>query len=208
MTSKQVYFTMMSVVVLLGLGVVTSAYIGDHLLQSRSDKLVKLKLANAVLTKQQDSLKQVKNDIAKYSTLNKEAQAIVPQDKDQAQAVRELVKIASKTGVSLSSITFPASSLGSSNGKATTSKSQTSLSQVQPVKGLSGTYSMELTVAQQDTTSPVPYTSFVNFLNQLEHNRRTAQVTSINIQPSTSNAGLINFTLTLNLYIKPWLITP
>ncbi len=203
MTSKQVYFTMMSVVVLLGLGVVTSAYIGDHLLQSRSDKLVKLKLANAVLTKQQDSLKQVKNDIAKYSTLNKEAQAIVPQDKDQAQAVRELVKIASKTGVSLSSITFPASSLGSSNGKATTSKSQTSLSQVQPVKGLSGTYSMELTVAQQDTTSPVPYTSFVNFLNQLEHNRRTAQVTSINIQPSTSNAGLINFTLTLNLYIKP-----
>jgi len=49
----------------------------------------------------------------------------------------------------------------------------------------------------------VQYASFINFLSALEHNRRTAQISAITLQPSTNNPNLLAFTLTLNEYIKP-----
>src|SRR3990167_9442113 len=80
------------------------------------------------------------------SMLEKKARAIVPADKNQAAAVREIVKIAQSNGIKISSITFPASALGgitaTGSGGAAKPAASTALTQVQTVKGISGVYSL------------------------------------------------------------------
>ena len=135
-----------------------------------------------------------------YAELEKIAKSVVPQDKDQAEAVREIVNIAAANGVSLSTISFPASNLGSLNAQATTTT--TSLSQLQPVKNIPGVYQLQISVVG-DPNKPVAYDKFISFLAALERNRRTAQVSTISIQPNLANRNLLTFTLSLNEYIKP-----
>lgn len=213
MGSKRVYIGMIILVSLLGCGIIAVAILGDGILQKQSKKLVSLKLDNEVLNEQQTSITQAKKDIAKYAELNKEAKAIVPQDKNQAAAVREITKIASESGIKLSSISFPASSLGQkattptstdkSEGSDTTKKEAAPpVTQVKPVEGIKGVYSMEITI-QQDSNTPVPYFSLTLFLAKLEQNRRTAQVTSVTIQPIAKSPDKLAFTLVLSTYIKP-----
>ncbi len=202
MNSKRVYFFMIGVTSILSIGIIVAATIGDNMLQQRSAKLVSLKLDNAVLDEQQVSLAKAKKDVAKYSELQKEAKIIVPQDKDQAEAVREIVKIAGDNKIKLSAITFPASTLGSSSSGAPTTTPKKTITQVQPVKGIPGVYNMQITI-QQDAGSPISYGQLISFLSNLEQNRRTAQVANVTIQPNPQNPDSITFSLVVQAYIKP-----
>ena len=216
MTPKRLFFAQIGAICLLLVALPVGAYGINSLLTSRSSKLVSLKAKSQALNQEQLSLANAKKEVAKYSGLQKIAQSIVPEDKDQAEAVREIVNIASKNGITLASVTFPASSLGgSSNGNASSGTSASSqsasaaanssaskLSQLQRVTNIPGVYDLQITV-QSDTNQPVSYGSFINFLNDLEHNRRTAQISSISLQPAKSNSNLLTFSLILNEYIKP-----
>lgn len=213
MNSKRVFFVMLGVVILIGLLIIGGTVYGNILLKQESKKLVDLKLQNRLLDEQQTSLIQANKDIEKYSELETTAKAIVPQDKDQAKAVRELVIIAEESGIKLNSISFPSSSLGqvqtvapaanADNGetKAATPAAPP-ITQVKPVEGITGVYLMEINI-QQDATVPVTYAQFIAFLERLEQNRRTAQVSNISITPDAQNRNLVAFNLTVNLYIKP-----
>ncbi|HEY5442404.1 MAG TPA: hypothetical protein VIJ68_02615, partial [Candidatus Saccharimonadales bacterium] len=185
-------------------------------LSARADKLLSVKAKSQALAEQQIRFEQAKKDIKKYADLEKIADVVVPQDKDQAEAVRELVNIASANGIALTSITFPTSSLGAApSGAATTNLNAPTtvaptstpnspankLSQLVAVKGLPGVYQLTITIVS-DPNQPLQYNQIINFLSGLEQNRRTAQVTSINLQTSVNPQKLI-FTLTLNEYIKP-----
>lgn len=202
MNSKFAFFGMVGITSLLGVGVIVATVLGNQMLQQRSSKLVGLKLDTAVLDQQQVTLAKAKKDIAKYAELEKEAKAIVPQDKDQAQAVREIVKIAGDSGIKLGNISFPASTLGTSSSGATITTPQKAVTQVQPVKGIPGVDVMEITILQ-DATSPVSYGQFIDFLSRLEQNRRTAQVASVTIQPNPQNPNTLTFSLVVDAYIKP-----
>jgi hypothetical protein len=207
MTSKRVYFAMLGLIGLLLIGLIGGTYGINSLLQSRSSKLVNLKLQSQVLTAQQAGLTKAKKQVAQYTDLENIAQVIVPQDKDQAEAVREIAKLASDSGISqLSSITFPQSTLGgvagatgiSSGGSGGPSK----LTQLTPVKGVNGVYELQITI-QQSNNTPVTYDQFTTFLSKLEQNRRTAQVSSITLQPDVKNPGIVAFTLVINEFIRP-----
>jgi len=146
--------------------------------------------------------------------LNKIAEAVVPQDKNQAEAVREIVNIAAANGVTLASVTFPASTLGDlpsagvsasssqAAGPTPTNNSKDKLSQLTAVKNIPGVYQLPITI-KGDANNPVRYDRFISFLGDLEHNRRTAQVESITLSPDTNDSNLITFELTLSEYIKP-----
>ncbi len=135
---------------------------------------------------------------------------MVPQDKDQAEAVRELVKIAADNGVKLASISFPASTLGTIAPKAVVTEENKDtpkvttppLTQVQPVEGIPGVYTLQINI-QQDTTSPITYDKFIGFLSSLEQNRRTSQVTNVTVCLNTQDRTKLTFSLTGNAYIKP-----
>lgn len=216
MNSKRTYFTMVAIIGLLFAGLVLGAYGTSVVLTSQAVKLTKLKAKSAALEQEQTALILAKKQVARYKDLNKIVTSVVPQDKDQAESVREIVNIANQNSIALGSITFPASTLGVSVGTATvpgggitnkpfsgtgTSKSS-SLSQLIPVKNIPGVYNLQITV-QGDPTASVPYSSFINFLSSLEHNRRTAQVNTITIVPDAKNSKNVTFSLSLDEYIKP-----
>lgn len=198
MNSKRFYFVMVGCIAFLTLGLIGGAYVASKVLQQESKQLVANRLESAVLDVQKQQLKQAKQDIVKYQGLATIAQSVVPQDKDQAQTVQQIVQIASNNGIQLSSITFPSSTLGQVGAAGKTPQ----LSQLTPVKGISGVYNLDL-VVQSDQNHPVPYSQFISFLSDLEHNRRTALVNSITIQPNIKNRSTLSFTLDLNEYIKP-----
>ncbi len=195
MDARKLNYLLIAGTALLAIALVGSGLVANRILTEKSTQLSKLKAESQVTSDLQMVVKKDKADIAKYSSLNIIAKSVVPQDKDQAQTVSEIVKIANESGIAkLSSITFPASTLGSPGASA--------LTQVTVVKGIPGVYLLPITITQ-DTTNAIPYTQFITFLQKLENNRRTSQVTAINIQPDTKTPKNISFTLTVNEYIKP-----
>lgn len=211
MTSKKFFYVMIGITVLMSGLVVGAVFLGDSFLRKQSEKLVSLKLDNEVIEQQQVALTQAKKDVEKYTELEAISKQIVPQDKDQARAAREIVSLAEQSGISISSITFPSSTLGlrpttttPATGTATTPTQAPAnpLTQAKPVTGIDGLYQLDITVVS-DTGRPATYTRLIEFLERLEQNRRTAQVTQISIQPDSENRINLNFTLTLTVYIKP-----
>lgn len=212
MNSKRFFYVMVGVTSLLGFAIIVAIYFGNNLLVKQSNKLQEHKLESQVADQQQVLLTKAKKDIEKYSDLSSAAKQIVPQDKSQASVVREIANIAAGSGIKLSSITFPNSTLGqksttsSTSGEASStspsSKNKAPVTQVQPVQGLSGVFAMPITI-QSDPTSNISYTSFINFLKKLENNRRTAQVSSITLTPDRRNNNNLSFNIVLNAYIKP-----
>jgi hypothetical protein len=218
MNSKKVFYLNVGLLTLLGIGIILSAYFSYTLLSSESNKLVDTKLQSRILDEQQTALRQAKNNIEKFSELNEISRAIVPQDKDQAKAVREIVKIAEDSGISLLTVSFPPSTLGqlkssantdsssgssgSSSGNTTPKTTKNAVTQVKPVQGIKGVYEMEITIVQNSKV-PVTYDKFISFLERLENNRRTAHVSNVSITPDTKDRNKLNFDLIVSVYIKP-----
>lgn len=199
MDHRKVNYLLIATAVICSLGLLGSGFAANMLLGRKSAELSKLKAKTQVAEDLQLSLKKSKADIAKYSELNTIARTIVPQDKNQAQTIDEITKLANESGIKrLGSITFPASTLGGAGG----AKAQKGLTQVLPSKTIPGVYVLPITIMQPATNS-VSYTQFLTFLKKLENNRRTALISSINIQPDTNNPGSLSFTLIINEYIKP-----
>ncbi len=211
MSSKKIYFGLIALIIVLAIGAGAAVYFGNGILEKTSVSLVELKSEKKVIDEQNKALIQAKKDLEKYSELESIAKKIVPQDKDQAKSVREIVAIAETNSVSISSITFPNSTLGNPQPKAsktedgsTQDKTKTTppVSQVESADGLKGVYKLELTI-QSDDANPITYTNLINFLAALENNRRTAQVSNITITPENKNPSLLTFTITINVFIKP-----
>ncbi|HEY4160514.1 MAG TPA: hypothetical protein VGM08_00450 [Candidatus Saccharimonadales bacterium] len=198
MKAKQLYYVLAGCCALLVLALFGIGYEANKVLGAQATKLSKLRADSEVASSQQAFVLQDKKDIQKYSELNTIAESVVPQDKDQAQAVRQIVNLASANHIQLSSVTFPASTLGA----ITTNTAQTKLTQLVPVVGITGVYNLAITITQ-DTGNTVPYNDFLSFLSGLEQNRRTAQVTSITVQPDPKQPNNVSFTLTVSEFIRP-----
>lgn len=188
------------------IALITSGTVGGNiLLEKQSKKLSTLKLENESIETQQNALAQAKKDVERYTELDKIAKSVVPQDKDQAKTVREIVQIAGANNIPVKSVTFQASTLGNAAVAAPqgqddpATKAKPSVSQLKPVEGIPGVYTLEIQVA---SAGKVSYQNFLKFLESLEKNRRTAHVNGINLKPS-SNGTQLDFNLTLNAYVKP-----
>ncbi len=210
MTSRRAFFIMIGLIGATTASIIGAIYFGNKMLVGQSNKLVDLKANNEVLENQEISLAKAKQNIEKYKNLEEITQTIVPQDKDQARATREIVALAQESGFSIKTVTFPASNLGAKTTQPSSeSQEQTSqeaapnpISQAKPVQGINGVYSLEATIVPE---GDVNYYQFISFLSKLEKNRRTAQVTSIKINPKTSsgNNPRLTFSLTINIFLKP-----
>lgn len=182
---------------------------GLSLLSSKSRKLVDLKIQSQTADAQLANLEQTKKDVEKYSYFKSVAQSVIPNDKNQAQTVLELNQMASQAGFSLQSITFPTSTLGGASGtaNAVSSSSLSAISQAKPVSGIAGLYSLELTVTANSSKTPpntqqITYAQILNFLDQIEKSRRTAQIAQVSIEPD-ANAGGLDLSLQINIFMKP-----
>lgn len=196
MTSKRLYQIFVAVIAILAIGLTATAHVFKGSLQERGLDLKSQRQQIAVLNGQQEALKKAKADIAEYKDLAKIAKTIVPQDKSQAQTTREIVNIAAEHGITIGSITFPQSNLGAVGTRSV------ELSQLEAVPGIPGVVSLQITVTSgQDNT--VPYFQFINFLQGLEQNRRTALVKQISLTPDEENPSEVSFSIVLEEYIEP-----
>ena len=191
------------------------AFFGLGLLSTKSQKIVDLKVQTETADAQLANLESSKKQIEKYSYFKDVAKTVIPSDKDQAESVLEIFQMADASGIAIQSITFPASTLGLTTSTTTatqqdatsSSSTRSALSQAKPVTGIPGLYSLELTITP-DYGNTVPadkqitYDKMLAFLNRIENNRHTAQITQVNIQPPTNNQSL-SFSLTVNIFIKP-----
>ncbi|MBX4201871.1 hypothetical protein KW803_03195 [Candidatus Saccharibacteria bacterium] len=193
-------------------------FLGLSALGKESQQMVELKVASQTADNQLSNLEQSRKDIEKYSFFKDIAKSVIPNDKDQAVAVLEINKMAEASGISIQSITFPSSSLGLRTAIPTTTESTpketttpvtatAAISQAKPVAGIPGLYSLELIITPGSGKDVPPekqvtYAKMLAFLNRIENNRHTAQITQVNIQPAGQNQG-ISFTLTINIFIKP-----
>ncbi len=212
MNSKRLYYVLICLIALLGACIIAVGYKADGMFKKQSESLLDQKALSLALSEKQQQLIKDKRDIKAYTELNAVAKAIVPQDKDQALTIREIINLAKQSGIPrLSSVTFPASNLGIATAPTTGTSSTTTvapkvansnLTQLTPVKGIPGVYNLQITV-QQVEKDAVSYNTFIAFLERLEQNRRTAQVSNISIIPSKKNPDLVSFTLIIDEYIKP-----
>lgn len=207
--SKLIHFMLLFLILLLFVISLGGAYFIVNSLHAQANNLVSLKAKDQALNTEQANLIIAKEEVKKYSSLEKIAQTIVPQNKDQAQAVREIVDIAQQSNITLTAIVFPSSTLGNTPVPTTPGTSPTaanpslSLSQLTPVKGIPGVYILPIQVEDTQKADAVTYSSFYTFLSKLEQNRLTSEVTGLNIQPLNPPSRLITFSLTINEYIKP-----
>ena len=211
-SARQLRFLLLG---LLGVGVIVFmaiAVLGLNALSKKSSQLVDLKLKSKTLDAQLTSLALAKKQVEQYSYFNDVAKTVLPADKDQAKAVLTIFKLAKEAGISIANITFPTSSLGGSAGSSSaTGSSSAAISQATPVEGINGLYSLQLTITPE-TGQIVPddkvvtYAKFVDFLKRIERDRRTAQITQVVIQPILETSGPtneINFTLIVNIFMRP-----
>lgn len=227
MSSKRLRLVLLGSLFALALLFVATMVVGLSLLSKKSQRMVSLKVETKSLEAQLGSLGQAKKEIEQYSYFKGVAKSVIPDDKDQAQAVVDIIRLARESGISIQTITFPSSDLGeapknvpasgasgtaaSGAAPAATSTAAQAISQAKPVPGIKGLYSLELTIAPEIGTQLPPaqqvtYPKMIDFLKRIERNRRTAQITQVNIQPQTPGtvvSDFINFTLVINIFIKP-----
>lgn len=209
MNAQRVFLLLIIILGVLIVGLGVSAYGISSLVKMKSDQLAVSKGENQQLSSEQAGLAKSKKEIVEYAQLEAITKTIVPQDKDQAEAVREITNIANTTDVTLTSITFPNSTLGTAPPTATGSTATTPaatpksvLTQLTPVPKIPGVYDLQITVTN-NASNPVSFNQLDNFLKGLENNRRTAEVSSISIQPQANKPDQLVFSLILNDYIKP-----
>lgn len=217
-TSKRLNLIMLGLLGFCVLVFIAIYSIGLSNLGNKSQQVVGLKLQSRVTDDRLSSLAQAKKEVEKYSYFKAVAKTVIPSDKDQAQAVLDIFQLASQSGIAIANITFPASNLGTSSiaptatgASALSASSKSLLSQAKAVEGINGLYSVELTITPA-TGKDVPvdsqatYPKLLDFLDRVERNRRTAQVSQISVQPIAVNGAptnFINFSLVINIFIKP-----
>lgn len=200
MSSKRVFYILCIVLVLSITGGGAAIHYGQKYLAHKSNRLNQLKAESRAIEVVQQSLANAKRDIEKYADIEMITQQIVPQEKDQARTVRELITIADRSNIKISSIIFPTSTLGANEKTAANQPQSGTVTQTKKVEGLDKVERLEITI-QSQSKHPVLFSDFIYFMRELEKNRRTSQVSGITITPSKDGSRL-HFSLTLNIYIK------
>ncbi len=214
MNAKKFFYVCLSIVTLLVLLLGGSIYYMNVFLEKSSKSLVQAKLESRVNEEREKYFLQAKKDLLKYDDISVTLKKVLPKDKDQAIAVAEIGRIADESGISVKQISFPSSNLGDKKAPASTPTATDknssakpaivtpSVTQAKPVEGINGVLGIEVQVQFVSTKSnPISYAQFMNFLEKIEKNRRTMQVSSISITPKEN--GQIDAAVAIRIFVKP-----
>jgi len=220
--SKSIRIMLLAAIALAVVGFIATLVVGMSLLKSKSNSMVDLKVKSQTADTQLTNLEKAKKQVQKYAYFKDVAKTVIPADKNQAEDIIEINQLASEAGISIQSITFPISTLGltttttsttTTTTDATSSNSaKSAISQAKPVTGIPGLYSLELTITPESmSTAPadkqLTYAKMLDFLDRIENNRHTAQITEVDITPSGIGNSVLGsgftFVLKINIFIKP-----
>lgn len=188
-------------------------------LTKKSANLVELKLDTVGLEQQQKVNLQAAKDLKNYESTRVLLEKIVPKSKDQAKTIGELLKIAEEIGVTIRTMTFPASELGNTIARQTVvgttpsaaATNSNAITQAKPVPNIPGLLGIEVSLSQIDrkggsSGDGVTYKQLLDFLEAVEKNRRTLQIKTLQILPFRNATGVVggySLSLTMNIFVKP-----
>lgn len=219
-------YLMIAFIAGLALSVFLLRYANNWLTES-SKELTSLRSEVVALEKKRTDLENAQHTLAKETIAIETLAKVVPDDKDQARIISELYQIATVAGVTIESVGFPASTLGSEVAKpapatqttdansaqtsqAQTPAPQTTVSQATPVKEIAGLQSIDLTLGAINSIgmpsgSGIRFGELMNFLKLVERNKRTIQIKSLGINKGTNASGeeSYNLDVTLTIFIRP-----
>jgi hypothetical protein len=213
MNAKKFYYVSLGLVITLLLLLGASLYFMNQYLQKGSNQLVEAKLESRVDEERERYYLQAKKDLEKYKDISATLVKVLPKDKDQAKAVAEIGTIADEAGIEIKQISFPSSTLGEKKVVAATTTTTTStpttptvttpsVTQSKPVDGVSGVLGIDTQIQFISTENKkLSYPQLIGFLEKIEKNRRTMQVSSISITPK--NSDQIDASISVRIFVKP-----
>lgn len=223
MNAKRFFYVLIGII---GLLVVVCAGLvvgGNQLMAKTSQKLIEAKLNNSLADVKIGEYLKAKTYMNQNQDVRPIVDNMIPKNKDQDTATKELYKIADSAGVAITSIQYPSSNLGlkaaaSASSTATSDKTSGAsttpttpavapLSQAKAADGLPGVQGIdvELRLTATDTKSPITYDSLIKFLKLVELNRRSMQIKKVFVQPDKPGNGLVKLSpqITITIFVKP-----
>ena len=204
MNTKKAYYLFLGVLVLMIVALGAILYFSRTFLLSNSNRLVAAKLELYKIDETESAYKKNQSLLESNVATAEALAAIVPSEKDQARAVRELTQIAGENGLTIKAVRFPGSDLVVKKTTGTTSTTNTpSVSQAKPVPGLNNVLGVAVEVELNHATpnTPISTDQVLGFLNQLENNRRNIRVTSINFGSAVDEGKTLK--MDTLIFIKP-----
>ena len=214
MNAKKLFYALICLAITLTIATFGVLYFANSFLKKRSEKLNQLKIENASVEESERVYTKAKNDLLKYRDLEQAVNDALPKEKNQAKALKEIIQIANDTNIKIEKIEFTDSTLGqkktssasstasttTTTNPSTTSQSNNQITQAKPIAGISGVLGVEIkiTLTGNVENTPINYGNFINFLDKVSYNRRSMQITNLDIQP-----GLKKIQITLNIFVKP-----
>lgn len=216
--SKRYYYLLLLSSLLLFIGAILLTIYTNSWLTKKSETLVTLKLETAALEEEQKVSQKAANYLEENESMRLLLEKIVPKNKDQANAIGELLKISDEIGVTINTFSFPASELGNNTknvavagtAPASTTSGADIVTQAKPVINIPGILGIEVSLSQidrrgGDSGSGITYDQLLRFLEAIEKNRRTMQIKTMQVSPLKSSNGKINgysLVLTINIFVK------
>ena len=197
MNAKKTYFLLLGLLLASIVGAIAAIFIGNMIMQKSSDNLVKAKLDSIGADTEEQTYLQARKNLERYSTLNETISQVLPKSKDQAQAVKALYQIGDETGIIVSNIQFPTSTLGQK------STAVGSVTQAKAVTGMPGVQGIDISIELLPASGKsISYANMIKFLQDVELNRRNMQIKQISVNADVINSG-VTFKLTLTIFVKP-----
>ena len=185
-TSKTSFFGLIGALVLvLGL-VIFMMYWSKSQLNNRSTSIDDKRMQVQELEAKTEAATKLRTELEEKSDLVQVVNDVLPDSKSQENIVGELIDIAATRGLQLANISF--------SGAQNSTDPETS--QTEKVDGLPGVFSLNLTTAIE-----TDYENVLQFLEDLENNKRQFEVKSLSISPNEGDQFSVS--LTIVTYIKP-----
>jgi Tfp pilus assembly protein PilO len=166
------------------IGAILGLYMADSKLSQVAKETSRLKAEVEVQQKQITIYETTKNKIEDLSFVDDLADKVLPSTQDQSLVVAEVSQFAVRSNLSVAQISF--------TEQPSTAK--------KPASAPGGVTVTPLTVQLK---AGARYDDLLNFLKQIEQNRRKMQVSDINLSPDAKDrTKLSQVTVVLNLYSK------
>ena len=231
MSPKKLYFALLATITFMIIGSFGLVWEASNWLSKRGQSTVNLKLDILGLEQKQKAGIRATNDLLKYKQDIANLESVIPTQKDQVDALSQLIKIGDENGVTFGSITFPSSELGNvvapkpvavttedtkatapaltpSTTPAPQAAPKKTITQAKPVEGVPGLYEIQIAlsdIAQKSTSKGLTYEQLLSLLRSIEQNKRIMQMNTISITPqksTTDSSILYLLTISLKIYIR------
>ncbi len=193
LASQKMFVLMCLVLVAFVAGVVGAGLKTLDFMKTKSEKIVDLKLQNAEFEKQQEVYLKARAEIEKFREYGEVAESVLPKEKNPALITAEIIAIAREAGITLSSISYPSSEIGTPTAPPNSLNTQ-----LKPAEGLKDVMVLEISITPD---RGVTYEQLLGLLSRFSNNKRKMSVTRVSVNSDRDN--LITFIIGLNLYIKP-----